>query len=185
MSSLPVLKAPRRGVPFKLYIAAEDKNVGAVLTQETKGKEHVVTCINRRLIDAETWYTCKLSIVIILLNICKLSIVIILLRFSQSIPYCTFHMCWVHWYEKFSSFMGESLVSLISNLLKTSYYTLFFVWVFFPLGFSYKVFNEVISTKDYVLSSIFSIEVFGGWYWNIRYIVLFSLCEFFLLRFLI
>ena len=54
LSSPLVLKAPRRGVPFKLYIAAEDKNVGAVLTQETKGKEHVVTCINRRLIDAET-----------------------------------------------------------------------------------------------------------------------------------
>ena len=81
LSSPLVLKAPRRSVPFKLYIAAEDKIVGAVLTQETKGKEHVVTCINRRLIDAETWYTCKLSIVIILL------------RFSQSIPYCTFHMC--------------------------------------------------------------------------------------------
>ena len=39
---------------FKLYIGAEDKVIGAVLTQETKGKEHVVTCINRRLIDAET-----------------------------------------------------------------------------------------------------------------------------------
>ena len=29
---------------------------------------------------------------------------------------------------------GESLVSLINNLLKTSYYTLLFVWVF-PFGF--------------------------------------------------
>ena len=113
------------------------------------------------------------------MNICKLSIVIILLRFLQSIPYCTFHMCWVHWYEKFSSFRGESLVSLISNLLKTSYYTLFFVWVFFPLGFSYKVFNEAISTQDYGISSIFPEGVFGGWYWDIWYIVLFSLCEFF------
>ena len=57
MSSLPVLKAPRRGVPFKLYIAAEDKVIGAVLTQETEGKKYVVTYISRRLIDAETRYT--------------------------------------------------------------------------------------------------------------------------------
>ena len=52
-----VLKAPRRGVPFKLYIAAEDKVIEAVLTQETEGKEYVVTYIGRRLIDAETRYT--------------------------------------------------------------------------------------------------------------------------------
>jgi len=47
LSSLPVLKAPRRGVPFKLYIAAEDKVIGAVLTQETEGKEYIVTYISR------------------------------------------------------------------------------------------------------------------------------------------
>ena len=57
LSSTHVLKAFRRGVPFRIYVAAEDKVIGAVLTQETKGKEHVVTCINRRLIHAETWYT--------------------------------------------------------------------------------------------------------------------------------
>ena len=57
MSSPPVLKAPRRGVPFKLYIAVEDKVIGAVLIQETEGKEYVVTYIGRRLIDAETRYT--------------------------------------------------------------------------------------------------------------------------------
>ena len=57
MSSPPVLKAPRRGVPFKLYIAAEDKVIGDVLTQEAEGKEYVVTYIGRRLIDAETEYT--------------------------------------------------------------------------------------------------------------------------------
>ena len=34
LSSPPVLKAPRRGVPFKLYIAAEDKVIGAVLTKK-------------------------------------------------------------------------------------------------------------------------------------------------------
>ena len=53
---MPVLKAPRRGFPFRLYIAAEDKVIGAVLTQETEGKEHVITYLSRRLIDAETRY---------------------------------------------------------------------------------------------------------------------------------
>ena len=57
LSSAPVLKAPRSGIPFKLYIAAEDKVIGAVLTQETEGKEHVITYLSRRLVDAETRYT--------------------------------------------------------------------------------------------------------------------------------
>jgi hypothetical protein len=52
-----MLKAPQVGVPFRLYIAAEDKVIGAVLTQETGGKEHVVTYLSRRLVDAETRYT--------------------------------------------------------------------------------------------------------------------------------
>jgi hypothetical protein len=57
LSSAPVLKAPQTGVPFRLYIAAEDKVIGVVLTQETEGKEHVVTYLSRRLVDAETRYT--------------------------------------------------------------------------------------------------------------------------------
>jgi hypothetical protein len=57
LSSAPVLKAPQAGVPFRLYIAAEDKVIRAVLTQETKGKEHVVTYQSRRLVDAEARYT--------------------------------------------------------------------------------------------------------------------------------
>jgi hypothetical protein len=52
-----VLKAPQVGVPFRLYIAAEDKVIGAVLMQETEGKEYVVTYLSRRLVDAETRYT--------------------------------------------------------------------------------------------------------------------------------
>ena len=52
-----MLKAPRRGVPFRLYVAAEDKIIVAVLTQETEDKEYVITYISRRLIDAETRYT--------------------------------------------------------------------------------------------------------------------------------
>ena len=38
-------------------MAAEDKVIGAVLTQETEGKEYIVTYLSRRLIDAETMYT--------------------------------------------------------------------------------------------------------------------------------
>jgi hypothetical protein len=44
-------------VSFRLYIAAEDKVIGAVLTQETKGKEHVITYLSRRLVDVEMRYT--------------------------------------------------------------------------------------------------------------------------------
>ena len=56
LSSPLVLKAPRRGVPFRVYVVAEDKIIGAVLTQETKGKEYMITYVCRRLIDAEKRY---------------------------------------------------------------------------------------------------------------------------------
>ena len=46
LSSPPVLKAPRRRVPFRLYVAAEDKVIGAILTQETED-EYVLTYISR------------------------------------------------------------------------------------------------------------------------------------------
>jgi len=54
LSSPPVLKVPRKGVPFRLYVAAEDSIIGAILTQEIKGKEYVITYISRRLIEEET-----------------------------------------------------------------------------------------------------------------------------------
>ena len=57
LSSPPVLKAPRRGIPFRLYVPAEDKIICAVLTQETKGKEYIITYLSWQLIDAETRYT--------------------------------------------------------------------------------------------------------------------------------
>jgi hypothetical protein len=44
-----------------LYIAAEDKVIGAVLTQDTRGKEHVLTYLSRRLVDIETRYTLSTS----------------------------------------------------------------------------------------------------------------------------
>ena len=57
LSSPPVLKAPNRGVPFRLYVAAEDKISGVVLTQETEGEEYIITYLSRQLVDAETRYT--------------------------------------------------------------------------------------------------------------------------------
>ena len=41
LSSPSVLMASRRGVPFRLYVAAEDKVIGAVLTQEID-KENII-----------------------------------------------------------------------------------------------------------------------------------------------
>ena len=56
LSTSPVLCAPRRGVPFKLYIAAEEKVIGAVLTQEDDGKEYVIAYLGCLLLDPETRY---------------------------------------------------------------------------------------------------------------------------------
>jgi hypothetical protein len=56
LSTPLVLCAPRRGVPFKLYIAAEEKIIGVVLTQEDKDKEYVISYLGRRLLDPETRY---------------------------------------------------------------------------------------------------------------------------------
>jgi hypothetical protein len=47
LSTSPVLKAPRSEIPFRLYIAAENDVIGAVLTQETEGKEHIITYVSR------------------------------------------------------------------------------------------------------------------------------------------
>ena len=52
----PVLRAPKSGTPFRLYIAAQDKVIGAVLAQEDGGKEYTIAYLSRRLIDAETQY---------------------------------------------------------------------------------------------------------------------------------
>ena len=38
-------------------MAAEDKTIGAVLTQETEGKEYIITYLSRWLVDVETRYT--------------------------------------------------------------------------------------------------------------------------------
>jgi hypothetical protein len=51
------MKTPMIGILFWLYIAVEDAVIGAVLTQVTEGKEHIITYLSRCLIDAETRYS--------------------------------------------------------------------------------------------------------------------------------
>jgi hypothetical protein len=71
LSTPPVLCALRRGVPFKLYIAAKEKIIGAVLTQEDKGKEYVIAYLGHRLHDPETRYAHieKIMLIIVLLKV--------------------------------------------------------------------------------------------------------------------
>jgi hypothetical protein len=57
LSSPLVMKAPMVEIQFRLYIAAEDIVIGAVLTQVTEGKEHIITYMSWCLIDAETRYS--------------------------------------------------------------------------------------------------------------------------------
>jgi hypothetical protein len=45
------------GIPFRLYIAAEDTVIGAILTQVMEGKEHIITYLSRCLIDAKMRYS--------------------------------------------------------------------------------------------------------------------------------
>jgi hypothetical protein len=45
------------GISFWLYITAEDAMIGAVLTQVTEGKDHIITYLSRRLIVAKTRYS--------------------------------------------------------------------------------------------------------------------------------
>jgi hypothetical protein len=52
----PVLRAPKAGNPFKMYIVAQEWVIGAVLLQEEDGKEFLVVYVSRRLLDAETRY---------------------------------------------------------------------------------------------------------------------------------
>jgi hypothetical protein len=57
LSSPQVMKAPMAGIPFWLYITAEDSVIGVVLTQVTNGKEHIITYLIWCLINAEARYS--------------------------------------------------------------------------------------------------------------------------------
>jgi hypothetical protein len=52
----PVLRAPRVGKAFKLYVAAQSRAIGAMLAHEENGKEFTVVYVSRRLGDAKTKY---------------------------------------------------------------------------------------------------------------------------------
>jgi hypothetical protein len=52
-----VLQAPKNGRVFRLYIAASDGVIGAMLAQENKGKEGAIAYLSRRLLSTKTRYT--------------------------------------------------------------------------------------------------------------------------------
>jgi hypothetical protein len=54
--SPPVLQAPRVGKDFKLYIAVQERVIGAVLTKEDGGKEFSIAYLSQRLSDTEGRY---------------------------------------------------------------------------------------------------------------------------------
>jgi hypothetical protein len=56
LSTPPVLKAPQRGVPLRLYVAAENNVIRTVSTQEAEGKEHIITYVSQQLLDMKTRY---------------------------------------------------------------------------------------------------------------------------------
>jgi hypothetical protein len=62
-----VLRAPRIGKTFRLYVAGQQKVLGTTLTQEEGGKEFPVAYLSRHLMDAESRYTPieKLSVLIL------------------------------------------------------------------------------------------------------------------------
>jgi hypothetical protein len=65
------MKAPKAGIPFQLYIAVEDSVIGAILTQVTDSKEHIITCLSRCLIDTETRYSFIEKLCLSLFYVCS------------------------------------------------------------------------------------------------------------------
>jgi hypothetical protein len=57
LTSPPVLQAPRADKDCRLYITTQNHVMGAVLTQENKGKEFAVAYLSRKLFEAEGRYT--------------------------------------------------------------------------------------------------------------------------------
>jgi hypothetical protein len=51
------MKAHMVGIPFQLYITVEDSVIGAILTQVTDGKEHIITYLSWCFIDVEIRYS--------------------------------------------------------------------------------------------------------------------------------
>jgi hypothetical protein len=66
-----VLRAPKVGNPFKMYIAAQEWVIGVVLLQEEDGKEFPVAYVSRRLLDVETRYVFMLKLCLSLYYACS------------------------------------------------------------------------------------------------------------------
>jgi hypothetical protein len=54
--SPPMLRAPKTGNPFKMYIAVQEWVIGPISLQEEDGKEFLIAYMSRHLLDAETRY---------------------------------------------------------------------------------------------------------------------------------
>jgi hypothetical protein len=65
------MKAPKAGILFWLYIITEDSMIGVLLTQVTDGKEHSITYLSQRLIDAKTSYSFIEKLCLSLFNACS------------------------------------------------------------------------------------------------------------------
>jgi hypothetical protein len=66
-----MLRAPKVGNPFKMYIAAQEQVIGAVLLQEEDGKEFPVAYVSRYLLDAETRYVFMENFCLSLYYVCS------------------------------------------------------------------------------------------------------------------
>ena len=57
LTSLPMLKPPRQGKPFILYLALEENAMGAMLGQEgPEGIEHAVYYLSKKFLQYEEKY---------------------------------------------------------------------------------------------------------------------------------
>jgi hypothetical protein len=69
--SPPVLRAPKVGNPFKMYIATQERVIGAILLQEEDDKEFLVAYVSRHLLDAETRYVFMEKLCLSLYYVCS------------------------------------------------------------------------------------------------------------------
>jgi hypothetical protein len=69
--SPPVLRASKVGNPFKIYVAAQERVIGAVLLHEEDGKEFLVAYMSRRLLDAKTRYVFMEKLCLSLYYVCS------------------------------------------------------------------------------------------------------------------
>jgi hypothetical protein len=69
--SPPVLRASKVGNPFKMYIATQERVIGAILLQEEDDKEFLVAYVSRHLLDAETRYVFMEKLCLSLYYVCS------------------------------------------------------------------------------------------------------------------